>query len=242
VHFNAASHIVPVSQPTVKGGYVRRAANALADYGDHKGDNDALRQAIHAYHEALSMVTRDRVPLDWARTQNNLGTALQTLGAREAGTERLTQAVVAYTEALKEYTRDRVPLDWARTQNNLGTALQTLGAREAGTERLTQAVVAYTEALKERTRDRVPLDWAATQQNLGNTLQTLGEREDSLERFRQAEVVIQSAYAVYKGAGYAHYEAYFEEILRALRQRIEGYQPTDRPTPNKSATRGNKPR
>ena len=47
-------------------------------------------------------------------TQNNLGTALQTLGARDSGTDRLEQAVVAYQQALKEYTRDRVPLDWAR--------------------------------------------------------------------------------------------------------------------------------
>ena len=63
--------------------------------------------------------TRERVPLDWAATQNNLGAALATLGERESGTERLEQAVTTYTEALKERTRERVPLDWAATQNNL---------------------------------------------------------------------------------------------------------------------------
>jgi hypothetical protein len=36
--------------------------------------------------------TRERVPLDWAGAQNNLGTALQTLGARESGTVRLEEA------------------------------------------------------------------------------------------------------------------------------------------------------
>ncbi len=71
------------------------------------------------------------MPLEWATTQNNLGTALSTLGERESGTARLEEAVAAYREALKEYTRERVPLDWAMTQNNLGTALSTLGrARE----------------------------------------------------------------------------------------------------------------
>ena len=79
------------------------------------------------YTEALKEYTRERVPLDWAATQNNLGVALTTLGERESGTERLEQAVAAYTEALKEYTRERVPLDWAATQNNLGAALTTLG-------------------------------------------------------------------------------------------------------------------
>ena len=82
-----------------------------------------------AFTEALKERTRERVPLDWAMTQNNLGNTLATLGNRESGTERLEQAVTAYTEALKEHTRERVPLGWATTQNNLGTALATLGKR-----------------------------------------------------------------------------------------------------------------
>ena len=66
-----------------------------------------------AYEAALEEWTRDRVPLDWAMTQNNLGTALRTLGERESGTARLEAAVAAYEAALEERTRDRVPLDWA---------------------------------------------------------------------------------------------------------------------------------
>jgi tetratricopeptide (TPR) repeat protein len=94
--------------------------------------------------------TRERVPLQWATTQNNLGTALWTLGARESGTARLEEAVAAYRDALQEWTRERVPLRWASTQNNLGTALRTLGERESGTARLEQAVAAYRDALQER--------------------------------------------------------------------------------------------
>jgi hypothetical protein len=55
------------------------------------------------------------VPLDWARTQNNLCIALGRLGERESGTMRLEEAVAACREALKERTRERVPLDWARS-------------------------------------------------------------------------------------------------------------------------------
>jgi len=40
------------------------------------------------------------VPLDWARTQNNLGTALATLGERESGTRRLEEAVAAWEACL----------------------------------------------------------------------------------------------------------------------------------------------
>lgn len=73
--------------------------------------------------------TRERVPLDWAMTQNNLGNALSTLGERESDTARLEQAVDAYRDALKERTRERVPLDWATTQNNLGNARDFLNER-----------------------------------------------------------------------------------------------------------------
>ena len=40
----------------------------------------ALERAIAAYRAALQERTRERVPLDWAMTQNNLGNALWTLG------------------------------------------------------------------------------------------------------------------------------------------------------------------
>jgi tetratricopeptide (TPR) repeat protein len=155
-----------------------------------------------------------------------LGTALSWLGKRESGTERLEQAVVAHGEALKELTRERVPLQWAMTQTNLGDTLSWLGERESDTERLEQAVVAYGEALKEYTRERVPLQWGETQKNLGLALLRLGERERDIERLRQAEAVTQSAYAVYKEAGYDHYDDDFKGRLRSLRQLIEAYQTT----------------
>ena len=150
--------------------------NALAALGERERGPERLEQAVAAYTEVLKERTRERVPLDWAATQNNLGAALATLGEREGRPERLEQAVAAYTEALKERTRERVPLKWAATQNNLGGALVRLGEREGRPERLEQAVAAYTEALKERTRERVPLEWAMTQHNLGRAIQLLRER------------------------------------------------------------------
>ena len=45
----------------------------------------AWRQLSHFTRETLSVRTRERVPLDWAETQNNLGNALSRLGERESG-------------------------------------------------------------------------------------------------------------------------------------------------------------
>ena len=155
-------------------------ANECFCQGDEFGDNASLVDAITLYRQCLDLSPRDRVPLDWARTQNNLGNALWTLGERESGTARLEEAVSAYRAALEEWTRERVPLEWATTQNNLGNALSTLGERESGTARLEEAVAAYRAALEEWTRERVPLDWARTQNNLGDALCTpwrAGERD-----------------------------------------------------------------
>jgi hypothetical protein len=69
------------------------------------------------------------VPLDWATTQNNLGSALRALGAREGGTARLEEAVAAYRAALEELTRERVPLQWAAGLGNQGVALMLIADR-----------------------------------------------------------------------------------------------------------------
>jgi len=76
--------------------------------------------------------TREGAPLDWARTQNNLGTALSSLGEREGGTERLDAAVTAYREALEVRTREVTPHEWGITQSNLGNTLETLRERRDG--------------------------------------------------------------------------------------------------------------
>jgi hypothetical protein len=80
------------------------------------------------------------VPLNWATTQNNLGTALQTLGERESGTARLEHAVEAYRAALEERTRERVPLDWAQSQHNLANTLVVLAARTHDPARAAEAL------------------------------------------------------------------------------------------------------
>jgi tetratricopeptide (TPR) repeat protein len=91
-------------------------------------------------------IRRERVPLEWAMTQSNLGNALLTLGERENGTSHLEEAIAVYRAALEERRRERVPLKWAMTQNNLGNALLTLGERETGTSHLEEAVAAYRTA------------------------------------------------------------------------------------------------
>ena len=183
-------------------------AYALGEYrlGEERGDTARLESAIAYFRKALTQWTRERLPLEWAAAQNNLGNALRSLGERESGTALLEEAVTAFREALKERTRERMPLDWAAAQNNLGNALRSLGERESGTALLEEAVAAFREALKERTRERMPLDWAMTQNNLGAALASLGEREAAVDKAKGRAALL---------AARGHFAAALEEFRKA---------------------------
>ena len=56
---------------------------------------------------------RERVPLDWAMTQNNLANALATLGERESGAARLEEAIVAF-DACLTVTETAWPEEWVQ--------------------------------------------------------------------------------------------------------------------------------
>ena len=88
------------------------------------------------------------MPLDWATTQNNLGTALSRLGDQSGQSAPLQEAVVAYRAALQERTRERVPFDWATTQNNLGNALFSLAVRTHDRAKLEEARRAVNAAFE----------------------------------------------------------------------------------------------
>ncbi|MDR0997033.1 MAG: hypothetical protein LBL69_05155, partial [Zoogloeaceae bacterium] len=59
--------------------------------------------AVVAFREALKDRSRERVPLDWAATQNNLGGALFYLSAWEKSTEKLKEAITALQSALSVF-------------------------------------------------------------------------------------------------------------------------------------------
>ena len=87
------------------------------------------------------------MPLDWAKTQLNLGNALHRLGEREGRTERLEEAVSAYRAALEEFTRDQEPLEWGLSTGNQGVVLILLAERCGKSNRAQTAVQHIENAL-----------------------------------------------------------------------------------------------
>jgi tetratricopeptide (TPR) repeat protein len=164
-------------------------ADALQSYADQTNDLAALREAADCYRKVLTELPRADAPLDWARNEHSLGSALLMLGQQESGTDSFRGAITAYEAALQERTRARAPLDWAQTQNGLASALEYLGEREpgaAGINDLQQSLIATHHSLEIRTRARFPDEWATLQNNLALTLTALGERETSAEAATQS--------------------------------------------------------
>ena len=135
------------SPPASFGGAVRAELRHAYGAGQLCFARARRPQPVHPrrrlFRKALEEWPRERVPLEWAKAQNNLGTALSALGMRErhgtapGGGQHLG-------DALKEWTRKRTPLAWATAYSNLGAVLASLGERGDGdgAERFHQAAEA----------------------------------------------------------------------------------------------------
>ena len=225
-YFKEAVALVPAGHPAQSADYLEGQAEALCREGCERGDNSALNRSIEIWRLALLHRPRDKAPLDWGATQNNLGAVLSTLGSRETRTTRLIEAVATFRAALEELTRDRAPLDWAATQHGLGNVLVRLGEREAGTAHLTQAVAAYQAALEEQKRDRLPVDWAITTGNQGIALMLLAQRLGDANKARLAVQQIEIASVIMRDHGNATLAADYnrqafkaQAVLRQLSMR-----------------------
>jgi tetratricopeptide (TPR) repeat protein len=155
--------------------------------------------AIEAYEEAINHL--NRVPIQYAAAQNNLGNAYCILADVEDKTENCKRAIEAFQEALKVRTLDKFPIDYSATQNNMGNAYRRLAEvskkTDSKAENCKRAIKAHLEALKVRTRDRFPMDYAMTQNNLGVAYQTLARVESQAENCKMAIKACQDALEVY---------------------------------------------
>jgi len=182
-------------------------ADAEKQIGEERANNAKLQDAIILYNKALSVWTRERFPVPWATTKNNLGNALKVLSDRQRSTSNHKEAIVAYRDALQEWTQQRAPVVWAMLHSNLGLAFQALGERETGTEGFKEAVISYRMALTEVTRERFPVGWAVIQLNLGVTLSLLGERELGTKNLNEATSAFRESLKVFSRTRFPIYWA-----------------------------------
>ena len=94
---------------------------AALEAGDGEADRirgdrtDNLESTIAGYDAALEVITREAMPVEWAKTQMNLGIAFANR-FRGDRTDNLEIAIAGYDAALEVYTREAMPVEWAKIQ------------------------------------------------------------------------------------------------------------------------------
>ena len=79
--------------------------NALSDLGRRESGTRQLEEAVAAYREALKEQTRERVPLQWARSFGNEGIALMLLAERR-GDAGMAETALSQINVALETMRD----------------------------------------------------------------------------------------------------------------------------------------
>ena len=155
-------------------------SNLIAQFplGD-KASN--MEIAITGYEIALTVRTREALPVNWAMTQNNLALAYRERIKGDTA-ENIENAIAAYNAALTVYTREALPAKWAATQNSLAITYYSRIRRDRA-ENIENAIAAYNAALTVYTREALPVDWATTQNNLAIAYsdRIKGDRAENIE-------------------------------------------------------------
>lgn len=138
-------------------------------------------RALDCFQKALSLVTRDRHPSQWAQALNNIGGVQLEM-------DRHTEAIDCFLKVLEVRTREHAPFHWGRTMLNLGVAY--VGLKEGKrADNLHKAIDAYEQALTGLEREMMPYEWASCLHNLAVAYSELHDidPEIALDRAVQAE-------------------------------------------------------
>jgi tetratricopeptide (TPR) repeat protein len=177
----------PLQHSLMRAGMLHNLGSSLFAYGERLNDQQTeekgkiLDNAVAAFIEASNIRTRERFPLAWATTQNDLGITYYTkaLTVRESKTHDsnalLTKAISAFKNALEVFTLEHFPANRATALVNIGNVFYEQGSRETNREKREElcqnAVKSYEEALALRGRIHGDiLSSATTKYHLGKAL------------------------------------------------------------------------
>ncbi len=111
------------------------------------GNDNALREAIHACQSARQVFNRYTHPIRWSEISNTLAQILQVYGDNARSVPVLEYAVKCCAAALQVRTPDTSPLQWATIQNTLGSAFFLLAKHTGEWEYMRQSSEAFRYAL-----------------------------------------------------------------------------------------------
>ncbi|MEG5036987.1 CHAT domain-containing protein [Microcoleus sp. AT3-D2] len=151
---------------------------------EFKKGNEAnnLEIAIAGYEIAVTVLTYEAFPEQWAACQNSLGNAYHRRFKGDRA-ENLERSIACCQNALQVLTRESRPIMWAEIQKNLAIAY---GNRIRGDrlENAELARIACCTAMEVYTREAMPEAWAQLQNNLGLIYRDriYGDKAENLEK------------------------------------------------------------
>ena len=127
--------------------------NALKTLGERESGTARLEEAVAAYRAALEEWTRERVPLDWATTQNNLGNALRRSASGRAGRRASRRRSRPIARRWRRGRASGFRFEWAASFGNQGVAMMLIADRTNDGALAETAVSADRDSLRD-VRDR----------------------------------------------------------------------------------------
>ncbi len=172
------------------------------------------QQAIQHYELALQVRTRDKHPICYAATLQNLGTAYRRLPTGNKVVNAM-KAARCYRRALEVYDRTSFPAQYAALRNNLGNAYLSLAMIDARIRRrcARHALEHLDRALDVRTRAEYPVDYAVTQYNRGQAFLLMPDG-DPQDFYVRAVACFQEAHDCFLMGGQA-------KSARTARQQVQ---------------------
>jgi len=143
----ALVHISRRLQPYDWGMMKYRLGGVLYKIDMAEGNDDVLREAIHACQAARDVFDKYAHPIRWSEIMNTLAQILQVYGDNVRSVPVLQHSVRSCVSALHVRTPDTAPLQWAAIQNTLGSALFLLAKHTGEWEYMRQSSEAFRAAL-----------------------------------------------------------------------------------------------
>ena len=172
------------------------------------------KHAIFHYEQALKVRTREKDPLRYAATMQNLGTAYRQLKSGDKATNA-RKATDCYRCAMEVYRLSTFPVQRAALHNNVGNAYLALAmADEKDRVRHARRALGHLDrSLRVRNRADYPVDFAVTQYNRGQAFLMLAN-EDPQDSYVKAVACFQEAHDCFLLCGQAR-------SAKAARQQVQ---------------------
>ncbi len=166
---------------------------AVSGHGDPGHAN--LDTALETYNTALTTLTPEQAPVEWATLYKHKAEVLQYMARRgpdqrgrggRQPNELLDEAAQCYRHALEVFTAEHYPMDWGSLQLSLAGMQNRRGVKSEDVGLLKEAVYAYQAALRAYDRATYPQMYGEVNHSLGKLLQFIALLLESPQLLQEA--------------------------------------------------------